>query len=242
MKILFSVYKEEFETSETDFIDSVWVQTDWSAEKINQYLGMHEGYRSEIVIGEQLSFIDYYCFFDNTDTLLKKIKSIPSCNDDVRCIRFPYVFRVRQTDAGAVDLPDYLHNKNSYIYALDHYECGASGFAAIVLWAASHPIEMVFIGGVLYDFSKWTISKVMMLLGMKHSSIAIRPIILNTKKLYRNFSKTTNINIRDCQITKINRLKTGVFHVKIYTGAGKRFKLRCYANGKIDMMEEITNV
>ena len=241
MKILFSVYKEDHGTSEIEFIDSVWVQTAWSAEEIDDYLGMHEGFHSEIVIGEQLSFFDYYCFFDDYDELIKKIKSIPSSDNEAKCIRFPRVFRMRQTDAGDVDVPECPSDKNRYICTLDRYECGASGFAAIVLWAASHPIEMVFIGGMLYDFFKWTISKVMVLLGIKHSNNVIRPIILNTKKLYRNFSKITNTDIRDCQITKINRLKTGVFHVKIYTGAGKRFKIRCYANGKIDMIEEITN-
>lgn len=241
MRILFSVYKEEPATYNHELIDAVWIHTNWSAEEIEKHLALNEGFRAEIAIGEHLSFYDYYCFFEDCEELISRIKSIPSGFNDTKHTRTPTIFRIRETEPDSADSFSYPDDNHQFLFVLKRFECGASGFAAISLWAASHPLEMVFIGGIVYDFAKWAISKIRCFLGIKKHTEVIRPMILNTKKLYRNFAKVTNTKVRDCQIIKINRVNVGVFHVKIRTGTGKRFKLKCYASGKIESIEEVSN-
>lgn len=242
MKILFSVYKEDFETSVVELIDSVWVQTDWSAAKITEHLDSYDGFHSVIVFGEHLSFFDYYCFFDTYNELLAKIRTIPYGENQNKLIRTPYLFRVSKSNPGNEDFPEYPNDSHQYLFELEYYKCGAGGFGTIILWAAAHPLEMVFIGGVVYDFCKWLFSKILCGIEKKRSTSDIRPVVLNTKRLYQNFSKATSFKVADCQITKFHRLSVGVFHVTIRTSTDMRYKLKCKANGTIEALEEITKV
>lgn len=240
MKILFSIYNENYETGTVKFVDSLLVQTDWSFEQIDNHIAIYDGFRSEVVIGDNISFCSFYCFFDDCSSLLEKIKHIPSCNHEETRLRTPSIFRVSVYDPGNVDNCEYPNNKQCYLYNLERYECGASSFEVIVHWAASHPLEMMFVGGLVYDFTKWLIAKILICLRIKKSSTAVCPVVLKTKKLYRNFSKATNINIYDCQITKFHRLRMGLFHVQIQTITGRKFKLKNTARGEIKSLEEIT--
>ena len=239
MKILFSVNKEDYDTGSIEHVESVLVQTNWSALQIDNHIALYDGFRSEVTIGEQFSVFTYYCYFDLCDDLIEKIRTIPNADTGEKHIRTPLLFRIRTFDPGDTDAPEYPEDDHQYLFDLSRYECGASGFEAIVFWAASHPIEMVFIGGALYDTFKWLVGKILACCGAKRANTTMRPIVLNTKRLYKNFARLTHSNLRNCQITKINRLQVGIFHVKMCTTEGKQFKLKCYANGKIESFEEI---
>lgn len=239
MKILFSVNKEDYETGSVEHIESVLIQTNWSLLQIDAHLNLHDGFRSEIVIGENLSVFDYYCYFEFCGELIAKIKSIPSNEAEEECSWAPTLFRVKNFNPGNADSPEYPEDNRRYLFELSRYELGVSSYEAIVLCAASHPLEMMFIGGALYDAFKWLIGKLLVCFGVKCLNTPRCPVVLNTKKLYRNFARLMQCNERDCQIIKFNRLKVGTFHVKMCTTDGKRFKLKCYVNGKIESLEEI---
>lgn len=239
MKILFSIYYEDFDTGIVKLVDSLLVQTDWSFKEIDEHIALYDGFRSEAVIGDNISFVDFYCFFEDASNLIKKIKSIPTCDCKVPRLRKPIVFRISMYDSGSTDDCRYPDTKYCCLYNLRRYECGASGYEAMAYWAASHPLEMMFIGGIVYDFTKWLIGKILVWLKLKKASAAICPVVLNTKKLYRNFGKATSININDCQITKFHRLSIGVFHVQIQTTTGQKFKIKSSFRGEILSLEEI---
>lgn len=240
MKICFSVYSEDIGTGNIVSIYSLWVQTNWSVQEIEEHIDLHDGFRSQIVVGERLSFFDYYCFFDDCDGLIDKIKTIPNNGKKNSTYRTPLAFRVSNFDPDSANAPDYPSDEHCHLYNLTRHECGASGFGEVVYWAAAHPIEMMFIGGIIYDFTKWFGSRVLECVGMKKRTASNPPMLLNTKKLYRNFSKITKIDENDCQITKFHRLRVGVFRVQMRTLTGREYKLSCTASGKIESLEEIT--
>lgn len=240
MRILFSVYIEDCETGKVDFKESIWVRTDWTVQEIENHVALLTGFRSDIAIGEHLSFFDYYCFFADYSALIKRIKAIPKGADTETPKHTPNVFRVIDFDPGDVVVPEYPVGKRCYLYNLERYECGASSYEALVYWASSHPFEMMFIGGLIFDFSKWLLLKLLTLFGFRKNPTAMRPLILNAKKLYRNFSKITKIKIKDCQITKLNSVKANTFHVLLRTSTNRSFKLKCHANGSIESIEELS--
>lgn len=242
MKILFSIYSEDRETESVELKKTIQLQTDWSAKQIDEHIALYEGFHSEIVIGDNLSFFDYFCFYADYEDLIGRIEAIPTINHVEERMVAPRVFRVKAFDPGRPIEPNYPENDNYYLLDLNRYECGASSYSAFVYWASSHPIEMAFIFNVVYDFSKWFILRVLKYLKIIRYDRSIRPMVLNTKKLYRNFSKAVNVTAKDCQITKINRVKVGSYHVKMRTSTGRRFKLRCSSSGEIESLEEIADI
>lgn len=239
MRVLFSVYNQDFDTDEVTLVAKKWVQTEWSFQQIEEHIALKNGFRSEVVIGDRLSFFDYYCIWNISDDLLKKIDEIPVSANDQFSLRTPRFFRVSQFYPGENWAPEYPADNSYYLYDVNRYECGANSYDALVYWAASHPLEMVFIGGLAYDTVKWAFSKIRNKLCRKQVQNAMRPVHLNTKKVYRNFSKITNINVADCQIEKSNRIKSGLFHVRIRTSTDRKFKLKCSANGSVESFEEV---
>lgn len=241
MKILFSVYIEDHETGSVELKESLWIQTNWSIEQIEKHIALHNGFRSEIAIGNNLSFFDYFCFFADYSELIRRINEIPNNEDVESCTKTPCFFRVKEFEPGCADEPLHPKNQNYFLFEIERYECGASGYEAIVYWASTHPLEMVFIGGIVYDFIKWFMSRVLRFLGLKKHVTSVRPMVLNTKNLYKNFSKVIKVKVSDCQITKINRIKAGIFHVKMRTLTGRKFKINCFSDGSIDSFEEVSN-
>ncbi len=240
MRVCFSIYKEDHELGVKELVTSLWVQTNWSLQKIEEHIAVQDGFHSEMVIGENLSFFDYYCFFDDCSDLAERIKSIPNDDQEILVRRTPGILRVRKSGPDNDDAPIYPTKERCYLYNLSRYECGASGFGEVVYWASSHPLEMMFIGGVIYDVTKWLVLKALEVFKIRKHANAMPPMFLNTKRLYRNFSQSVNIRSRDCQITKLHHLKAGSFHVKMRTITNRVFKIKCNAKGKIESLEEIT--
>ena len=176
MRILFSVYVEDHETGDRELRESLWVQTNWTIEQIENHIALYNGFRSEIAIGDKLSFFDYFCYFADYSGIIRRIKEIPNEEITENCRTNPGIFRVKESDPGCADAPVYPKNQNYFLYAIDRYECGASSFDAIVYWAATHPISMVFIGGVVFDLSKWFASRIIRALGLKKHVKPARPV------------------------------------------------------------------
>ena len=242
MRALFSIYSEDRELETVEFIRTIQVQTDWSVKQIEAHIALYEGFHSETIIGDNLSFFDYFCFYADHEDLVKRIETIPT-NSHVEERRVtPCVLRAKEFDPGRVDEPLYPESEDYYLYDLSRYECGACSYEAFVYWAAAHPFAMIFVAGVVYDFFKWFILRSLKYLKIIRYDRSVRPMVLNTKKLYQNFSKAVNVKVKDCQIVKINRVKVGSFHVKMRTSTERRFKLRCTSSGAIETLEEITDI
>lgn len=237
MRVLFSVYNQDFDTDEVTLIAKKWVQTDWSFQQIEKHIAITNGFRSQVVIGDRLSFFDFFFFWDLSDDLLKKIDAIPVSADNQVALRTPRFFRVRQFYPGENWAPEYPADNSYYLYDVNRYECGANSYDALVYWAASHPLEMVFIGGLVYDTVKWAFSKIRNKICRKRVQNAMRPVKINTRKVYRNFSKTTKIDVADCQIIKLDPIQSGLIHIQIRTAADEKYNLKCYKNGSIESLK-----
>ena len=78
MKVLFSLYYENYSAQERTIYFSKWVETDWAYTKIEQYLNIKDGFHSQCIIGNNLSFWDIYSFYDDIESIAKEILLIRS--------------------------------------------------------------------------------------------------------------------------------------------------------------------
>lgn len=84
-------------------------------------------------VGNNLTFWDIYCFFDISSEIIERINDIPRTNNPHFPVKEPKVLCVEEFEPGNADAPSYPEQSKCFIYKLSRYECGASGFDAIVL-------------------------------------------------------------------------------------------------------------
>jgi len=244
MKILFTVYDEDHETEERVLRFSKIISTDMEIEEIDDKLQLYDGFHSMLVAGESLTFWDIYCFFDITQDVIEKINNIPKSQKENSKGKEPKVLCIEEFDPGNADAPIYPDRKMCFIYRITRYECGASGFDAIVIWASNHPWLMVFIGGLVWDMTKLFLQCVGKLLRnvcgykIRQSTIKVRKkvVCFEVAKFYRNFSRLTNLAKRDCQIVCLKRIKGGNFEVHVRTINDSYFVVKSKFNGKISSL------
>lgn len=242
MKILFSIYSEDYETEEKNLLYSRVVNTDMSINDVNTLLQLHEGFHSVLEVGHHLCFWDIYCFFSNTDDLQQKISTIPLNSTPAKNSRLPNVLIIEQFNPGNADnafLPDI---DDCFAYRLTRYECGASSFDAIVMFASSHPWLMVFIGGALWDCTKFLGSRLRKILKRRFGLVdkngfQKRVACLSINRFYRNFSNATKIPVDDFQIVFLNRRKNNVYDVRVRTANNECFHVKCSGRGQISSIK-----
>ena len=127
-----------------------------------------------------------------------------------------------------------------FVYKLSRYECGASSFDAIVVWASSHPWLMVFIGGLIWDITKcfvsnlWkTLKKMIGKKGENNEPKRKQIVYFEVAKFYRNFSKIANVDKSACQIVYLKRIRGGSFEVHVRTEVDEFYVVKCNYTGKI---------
>ena len=237
MKILLSLYEEDHDTGNHSLVFSKWISTDWNITQIDDYLELHEGFHSELTIGQNLSFWDIFCFFSNIQELVARIEKIPATMQEDTNPITPTFLRVSEYNPGNTDNAEYPDLHSVFLYSVSRYECGASGYEAVVYWMSTHPLEMMFIGGIVYDGCKSLLRKALRAVNVRFPGTSQRPMALRVKRLYKNFERITHIKTSECQIVKLKRMKTGVFSLIIRTSTNEKYKVQCLANGKIKLVE-----
>ena len=155
MKVLFSLYRENPETEESQLVHFRLLESTLTVEEIDGRLQLYEGFRSDLTVGERLCFWDIYCFFDDVEAVWARIEGIPVSPGASAPRRFPRAFILETFNPGNSDDPFYPDENACAAYRARRFERGASGFEQVVLWAAGHSIEMLFIGGAVWDTVKW---------------------------------------------------------------------------------------
>lgn len=234
MKVLITLYKEDFDTSIFESVYSKWVSTDWSIDHIENHFDLHDRFHSQLTVGTNLSFLDIYCYeFGDIQKLLPKIENIAEKEHEEKSPKIYSIFRISERNPGNADGPELPDNKNFFFYTIHRDECGASGFSSAVCWMASHPFEMVFIGGFIYDFCKYVLGLMLKRFGVSSGCTEARPIVFKAKVFYKNFCRLTNLKQTEVQIVDLKRKKTGIFRVIVRTIDDKKYKVDAYASGEI---------
>jgi len=239
MKILMSIYNEEVFSDDHFLVFSEWVSTDWSIAQIQDYLELYEGFRSELTVGQNLSFWDIFCFYEDIQELIAKIKKIPIAVQENMDSVSPMFLRANEYDSNSEKCIEDSEDHNLFLYSIGRFECGASGYESIVYWMSAHPVEMMFIGGLVYDACKSFLGKVLEHFNIQFSQDTRRPVFLMIRQFYKNFEKITHIKAKECQIVKLKRMKTGVFSLIVRTSTNKQYKVQSLATGKIKSLEII---
>lgn len=246
MRILFSVYTEARETEERAFIYKKSILTDMKLEEIDNRLQLYDGFRSVLVAGRKLTFWDIYCFFDISQELIERINRIPLSQMCEEPKRDPNVFYIEEFDPGNADVPCYPEWSRCCIYRLERYECGASGYEAIVVWASNHPWLMVFIGGLIWDVAKKAClyaGKILQKVFRAEKSESTpkkrrKTVYFAAARFYRNFSQMANLDKRDCQIVYLKRIRGGNFEVHVRTAEDGYYAVKCSCHGKINYLKQ----
>lgn len=240
MRILFSLYQENRETGDKVFLFDKLVETHLKIQEIDNLMQLNEGFRSVLVVGENLCFWDIYCLIDNEVEVKNAILRVPNSNDKKISHKNPKVFIVEEFNPGNSDCFFYPDEETCFAYRMERYECGASGFELIVLWAASNPLHMIFIGGFIWDMVKWGGIKICKKLFMAHKSgdteqinLGKRKLYFHAEKFYKNFEKITNIPKFNCQIVFLERKDGCIYEIHVRTIKNEKFITTCHINGGI---------
>ena len=209
MKVLFSLYYENYSAQERTIYFSKWVETDWAYTKIEQYLNIKDGFHSQCIIGNNLSFWDIYSFYDDIESIAKRIDHIPANGNNIQNHRLPTFIRIQEYNQIALDKIKHRNTQSIFICSIKQFECGANGYEAIVAWMASHPFEMIFIAGVVYDSVKWLIRKLFNKKSVyKEGVIFSKPLVFQVKKFYKRFGELINTAPSDCQTLDLRKSST----------------------------------
>lgn len=241
MKILFSVYKEDHETEEREFLFSKTVVTDIGIEGIDSRLELYEGFHSVLEVGRNLVFWDIYSFFVDEQELVRKINDIPIVEVEEKQAKEPKFLMLEEFDPGNADDASYPDVSRCFMYRIERYECGASSFGALIAWLGGNPFFMDLLGSFTWDMIKFFALSIgswfRVLFGCKAKGKAERSnkrlCYLNFKRFYRDFSKASNVAKKDCQIVNVKPVKSGKYKVRIRTIFNEIYDVKCNWNGKI---------
>lgn len=248
MKILFSLYNANYDTSETTLVYSKWICVESGIEAIKTIIGTHfafnGGYQYEAYLGQNLSFCDFYCFFHNAKDLIPTVESLddPACKTEQP--RFPSVLRICEDEQQAAEIIEGNNQQNVFLYYRSRYECGASGLEDILLQVISNPFIIFFkicIDGFIWDFTKRVFSRIKTaIVGKKSKKPVDNEFVFRAKKFYKNFENLTKIKTEDCQIISFKKKKKGKYQITVRTIKNELYKVRSMSNGIIESIEPIS--
>ena len=243
MKILVSLYNENYDTSETTFVYSKWIRVESGIEAIKtveQYFANNGGYQYEAYFGQNLSFCDFYCFFNNAMDLIPIVDNLDTHNCDSEPTKFPKLFRICIEDQQIDEIKERHFQESVFLYYRSRYECGAQGLEDITYWMSAHPFAMVFIGGFIWDFTKWVFCKAKTaFLGKKHGKPIEKPFVFHSKKFYKSFEMLTKTKAKDCQIITFKQNKKGKYQLTVRTIKNELYKVCSSSSGIIESIKPI---
>ncbi len=236
-KIVFNVYEEDRITGLKTHKYSILLRTTLTATEVVDLLEVCEGFSVYVIEGIALSFVDFSCFFIPSEYVISKLKCIPTANEEPQ-ISLPdkCVISVESENNEEVLIRD----KNELAYIYSRYECGASGFGETVLqWVTGHPIEMIFIGGWLWDRVKDIRSFLRnKILKRSPANGKDAPIIFSPRKFHKNLAKLMNIDPFYFQIIGISPLSQGKHTINVRTIKDDEYIVVAKANGDIVSIEK----
>ena len=155
MKILFSVYKADRETDESELLFSKTVVTDIGIEEIDSRLEVYDGFRSVLEVGRNLAFWDLYSYFIDEQELIRKINDIPMAEEENTQAKEPKFSILEELNPDNSDDASYPDISKCYFYRIERYECGASSFGALIALLRENPFFMDLLGSFTWDMIKF---------------------------------------------------------------------------------------
>lgn len=247
MRMLFSLYKEDYDTSAVTVVYSKWICVESaikSIEAVEKHFQYNGGYRYEAFMGQNLSFCDFYCFFQDAKDLIPIIESLNIDHferTEAENARFSKYIRILEDEQATAKVSENDKLNGVFLYYRSRYECGAQGLEDIVYLINSNPIANIVVNGFLWDCIKWGFFRIKnALFRSKDGKSTPKTCVLPTKKIYRNFERITKINAKDCQIIKIKQTNKGKIRLVIRTVNNEVFKVCCAADGTIESITPIS--
>lgn len=241
-RIVINVYDEDRDTGSQELIYTDVVITSLSASEVVDYFKVSEGFSAQVIEGQVLSFVDFSCITISTEDIINKAKELPLM-DENPVIVLPSWCTIHIKSETNEEL--LTRSAAELVYTYSRFECGASGFAeTVVQWAMDHPIEMMLIGIPVGNFVNAFWRKLKFWACKKRRKGAFEyerdtPISFNPKKFQKNFSKMTNIEIFNFQLTGITPLHRGKHIVSVRTVKNKKYEVTVKADGSILSYNEV---
>ncbi len=234
MKIVFSVFNEDTETSRATLINTKCIQTDWSIDEIDRHFDITEGFHYEVQWGQTIAFWEIYSYCKGAQFFVDKIDSIPKSSKRQSRVKYPILAWVEESDGYLLGELRNTKKQKLYFCEFSREELGASGYSAITLWMASHPFEMIFIAGLIWDMTKWILKQLFSLLFRKSKGITLqRRELFRVKRFFRNFRTFTKVPASNAQIISMRKLHTGLFELIIRTGENEEYKVKSDTKGNL---------
>lgn len=239
MRILFSVFKEDIIDGKIEKKFEEMVETKASISEIDPLFDINDGFQSIMFVGKTLSFWDIYCFHNQEQTIIKRIKSITreKCSKKPR-EKEPLLLLLNSYGPGDSKELSYPDPERCYFYQLSRFECGASGFGEIISYIKEDPVLASFIGGVLIEFIRIVVN-----LFRKNNKINSKKkpaiIFLDVGNLKNCFSKITEIKKKDIQIVALQKFKKGKYVVNIRTASNSKYEVVTNRKGVIQSLQQL---
>lgn len=231
-RIVFNLYEEDIETGIKTLKYSTLLTTRLTATAVIDQLKVDDGFSAHVVEGVVLSFVDFSCIHVSPEYVVSGLKTIPSVNEEPQ-INLPGKCMIRFKSE--INDEVLLRDKNELVHIYDRFECGASGLKETVLqWVVEHPIEMIFVGGWIWDRTKdiWGFLR-----SKLFKSVSVNdkddPIIFSPKKFHKKLARLMNIDSFYFQIIGISPVVRGKHVINVRTIKNKEYIVVAKANGDI---------
>ena len=240
-KILINVYLEDRVAGTKDLKYCDVIVSPFTASEVVDSLGVNEGFFVQVTEGLVLSFIDFSCIILSPEEIIEKIKRMPLASNEP-AINLPKKC-ILQIESESNDEP-LTRSGQELVYTYSRFECGASGFGVLLIgisqWAASHPIAMIFIGGLVWDRTKdaWNYLRGKRSRGIFENEKNV-PISFAPRKFHKKVAKMMNLDVFAFQITNISPVHRGKHTITIRTIKNERYQVLAKANGEIISIEEL---
>lgn len=239
---IITIYEENRATSEKKEVFTCTKTTTWTMEQVAALFDYNDSFHITQIDGAVLSFIDFTYFFEVDAKIFDKIESISTTNTSPR-IKLPTTSLIRFEEEFNDDLIS--RHSNELVYVTHRTECGASGYSELTIWASIHPLEMMFIGGMVYDLFKIAIKKLCSIIIKQRANIELKNncnyIRFSPKKFHKNFSRLVGINETDMQIYQIDKVNIETHNIKVRTIDNQKFNVKINTKGKIISYKLINN-
>lgn len=237
MRILFSVFLEDFDTRIKQLCFSDIVETELTLSKVDEHLQIYDHFHSNLEVGMDLAFWDIYCFNDEALEVVDRIKTIPAGTSAISLMKDPKIIEIQEYDPGNTDSAVYPDTKDILFFTLSRYECGASGFSATIAYIVSKPLLIGLAINFTYDICKMAVKKFRSVFLRKKDTAkrekSSKTYYFRARRFYRNFTRTTNIDQSNCQIVYLKRIKGEKYKVVVRTTSKEIFEVNAGCTGKI---------
>lgn len=238
MKIVFSVYSENRITEEKQLHFSDIIETEMSLSQIDEHLKLQDRYHSVLEGGQGLAFWDIYCFGDFVQDVIEKVKSIPVSEKSTNISYEPKVLIIQQFNPGNSDYIVYPED-DCFFYHISRFECGASGFGAIIALTQSDPI----FAAIIVETIKYFVVKLWRIIFRNKNNDSNtqnnRIVYFKAKRFYSSFEQITNIDKENCSIVELKRITGGKYKVRVRTIDNEVFNVKSTSSGKIVNLSKV---